>query len=549
MKKFLFLFLSLFLIGGLNSVKAEKLYSDFSEISAGGASWDAETHTMGWSASWSNAVQYFMIKGIDNVGGYYDLSSWETITIKYSSTGTTNGVRIRMKDDTGGDGDWILMEGEGEFTLKITDFKKGGAALNYKKIGGMQLSGGNVTSAASTATFTELYLQRPDDPLALPKERLTKAISLGEMQNSFAKTTASWNALHTAISKGGEALVDASATEESLDAATEGITLAIAGFEYQDGYTILTKDMANANVDYILNSSTGLPFGTSTVDMNVYAELNEFDQFVVLAAAGQPRFCMNRKTSGGQIGPDLASSEMIDIPPQGQYAEYTWAAEKYQTIDEKKFTLDLKKIAADWNGLAKLNCIKGANYGNVTVTDLLLYREITVGEYGYATFGSVSKNAKVNGVKAYAAIYNNVTGKVDLTEVTNVPAGKGVIIEAAEGSYKPTFDVAPEDIASDLKVSDGTVTGDGSIYVLNNVGGKVGFYKLADGKKLEAGKAYLQIAGSARGFIGFEGATGINEVNVNKAAAKTGKIYNLNGQIVSKPSKGLFIVDGKVVSF
>ena len=59
----------------------------------------------------------------------------------------------------------------------------------------------------------------------------------------------------------------------------------------------------------------------------------------------------------------------------------------------------------------------------------------------------------------------------------------------------------------------------------------------------------MQIAGPARGFIGFEGATGINEVNVNKAAAKTGKIYNLNGQIVSKPSKGLFIVDGKVVSF
>jgi hypothetical protein len=430
--------------------------------------------------------------------------------------------------------------------LKISAVKKGGAALNYKKIGGIQLSGGNQTSAASTATFTELYLQRPDDPLALPKERLTKAISLGEMQNSFAKTTASWNALQTAISKGGEALVDPSATEESLDAATEGITLAIAGFEYQDGYTMLTKDMANANVDYILNSSTGLPYGTGGVDMNVYAELNEFDQFVVLAAAGQPRFCMNRLTSNGQIGPDLASSEMIDINPNN---DNTWATVKYQTIDENKYTLDLKKIAADWNGLAKLNCIKGAHYANVTVTDMLLYREITVGEYGYATFGSVSKNAKVNGVKAYAAIYNNVTGKVALTEVTNVPAGKGVIIEAAEGSYKPTFDVAPEDIASDLKVSDGTVTGDGSIYVLNSVGGKVGFYPLKSGNKLEAGKAYLQIGGSARGFIGFEGATGINEVNVNKAAAKTGKIYNLNGQIVSKPSKGLFIVDGKVVSF
>ena len=546
MKKFLFLFLSLFLIGGLNSVKAEKLYSDFSEISAGGATWDAETHTMGWSASWSNAVQYFMIKGIENVGGYYDLSSWETITIKYSLTGTTNGVRIRMKDDTGGDGDWIIMEGDGEFTYKITDFKKGGSALNYKKIGGIQLSGGNQTSAASTATFTELYLERPDDPLALPKEKLTNAINIGGIQNSFAKTTASWNTLQTAISDGEAELVNPSATEESLNDATKAITDAISGFEYQDGYTKLTKAMANKNVDYVLSESTGLAYGTNTVDMNTYAELNEFDQFVVIASAGKPRFCMNRITANGQIGEDLASSNMIDINPNNSY---TWATDKYQTIDEKKYTLELKTIASDWNGLARLNCIKGANYGNVTATDMLLYREITVGATGYATFGSLYKNAKPNGVKAYAA---KVSGdKVVLTEVETVSAGKGVIIEAAAGSYAPTFDVAADETDSDLKVSNGTVEGDGStIYVLGNGSQGVGFYLLKSGNKLEAGKAYLKIENAARGFIGINGmdVTGISTVK-QAAGAKTGKIYNLNGQIVNKPTKGLFIVDGKVVSF
>jgi hypothetical protein len=286
--------------------------------------------------------------------------------------------------------------------------------------------------------------------------------------------------------------------------------------------------------------------------MNTYAELNEFDQFIVLAATGKPRFCMNRLTADGQIGDDLEQSKMIDINPNN---DKTWATEKYQTIDENKYTLDLKKIAADWNGLARLNCIKGANYGKVTATDMLLYRTVTVGTEGCATFGSVSKNAKFNddGVKAYAAVYNSGTGMVDLEEVTNVPAGKGVIIEAAEGSYAPTFDVAADDITSDLKVSNGTVVGDGStIYVLNKVGGKVGFYLLKSGNKLEAGKAYLEITDTpARGFIGIDGAdvlTGISTVNQAKVA-KTGKIYNLNGQIVSKPTKGLYIVDGKVVSF
>ena len=548
MKKILFIFLSLFFIGGLNSVKAEKVYADLSKYDE---KWDGEDLNFSWTATYGNQL----FPKLDEIGlPNGDLSSWEKLVVVVDELNNCDFFRVLIYNGDNLDHSNTFKcttTGSNEFTLS-------GNVDELKKVTKIVLSGSNWedskqgTWGETPASFKvkEVYLERPDDPLALPKERLTKAISLGEKQNSFAKTTASWNALQTAISKGGEALVDASATEESLDAATKAITDAIDGFEYQDGYTALTKEMANANVDYVLNSSTGLPYGTGGVDMNVYAELNEFDQFIVLAADGQPRFCMNRKTSNGQIGPDLASSEMIDIPPQGAYAEYTWAADKYQTIDEKKFTLDLKKIAADWNGLAKLNCIKGAYYGKVTVTDLLLYREITVGETGYATFGSASKNAKVNGVKAYAAIYNKETGKVDLTEVTNVPAGKGVVIEGAAGSYAPTFDVAPADIASDLKVSDGTVTGDGStIYVLAKGGSGIGFYPLKSGNTLEAGKAYLQIGGSARGFIGFEGATGINEVNVNKAAVKTGKIYNLNGQIVSKPSKGLFIVDGKVVSF
>jgi hypothetical protein len=526
------------------SANAEKLYSDFSEIGeGGGASWNAETKTMGWSASWSNAVAYFMIKGIDKTGDYYDLSSWETITVTFSLTGTTNGVRIRMKDPSG-DGGWILMP-EGTNTIKITDFKKSDntTSLDYTKIVGIQLSGGNPTSAASTATFTELYLERPDDPLAIPKDNLSKAISLGNLQNSFAKTTASWNALQNAISDGQTEYANPSATVESLNAATQAIAFAIAGLKLQDGYTNLTKAMANANVDYTLNSSTGLPYGTSTVDMNTYAELNEFDQFIVLAATGKPRFCMNRLTADGQIGDDLEQSKMIDINPNN---DKTWATEKYQTIDENKYTLDLKKIAADWNGLARLNCIKGANYANVTVTDMLLYRTITVDDAGYATFGSVSKNAKPNGVKAYAAKVNGT--KVELTEVTNVPAGKGVVIEASAGSYAPTFDVDADDIESELLVSNGTVVGDGTIYVLANKNSVPGFYKLANDQKVPAGKAYLKVTSqSAPEFLPFEGnTTGIESV---KSVESKGQFFNLAGQRVAQPAKGLYIVNGKKVIF
>lgn len=395
--------------------------------------------------------------------------------------------------------------------------------------------------------FSEIYVIEPADPLAGLKDLLQQTIDKGNEQNSFAKTTASWNALQTAISNGAAELENASTTAELLTAATTAINNAINGLVLQDGYTNLTKEMANNTVDYVLNSSTGLAYGTAGVDMNTYAELNEFDQFIVLASAGKPRFCMNRLTSNGQIGEDLASSNMIDINPQGDYAGYTWATEKYQTIDKNKYTLDLKTIAADWNGLAKLHCIKGANYGNVTVTEMLLYRTLNVGSTGYATFGSLYKNAKPNDVTVYAAKYED--GQVTLTPVTNVPAGKGVVIMGDEGSYAPTFDVAADDIDSDLKVSNGTVVGDGStIYVLNKVADKVGFYLLKAGNTLEAGKAYLKIedgVAKARTFIRINGmdVTGISTVK-QAADSKDDVIYNLNGQRVSNPTKGVFIKNG-----
>ena len=173
----------------------------------------------------------------------------------------------------------------------------------------------------------------------------------------------------------------------------------------------------------------------------------------------------------------------------------------------------------------------------------------TISAAGYATFSSAYPVEIPSGVEAYAAKLEG--DKVTLTQVDEVPANTGVILKAAAGVYDlPVVASAAAIANNDLQISNGSVTGDEStIYVLGDGKNGVGFYWLKSGNTLEAGKAYLQKAGSARGFIGFDGATGVNEVNVNKAAVKTGKIYNLNGQIVSKPSKGLFIVDGKVVSF
>ena len=97
-----------------------------------------------------------------------------------------------------------------------------------------------------------------------------------------------------------------------------------------------------------------------------------------------------------------------------------------------------------------------------------------------------------------------------------------------------------------MAVSDGT-QGTGE-YVLANHGGNVGFYKWT-GSALASGKVYLpasEVAG-ARDFIGFDETTGIANINSDAKTLFNGDFYNIAGQRVAQPTKGLYIVNGRKV--
>ena len=119
---------------------------------------------------------------------------------------------------------------------------------------------------------------------------------------------------------------------------------------------------------YVLNSSTSLAYGDVNVNWKKYADLTAYDRLVVTVVSGAPRFCFNRLTADGQDTDDGVGSEMIDIPGKA------WATEKYQTVDGNAYTIDLKAITAD-QGFARLHCIKGANWNNVTVKSMKLYKD------------------------------------------------------------------------------------------------------------------------------------------------------------------------------
>jgi hypothetical protein len=188
---------------------------------------------------------------------------------------------------------------------------------------------------------------------------------------------------------------------------------------------------------------------------------------------------------------------------------------------------------------------------------------IEVSSAGMATYvPSCDLNFSETDIKAYKA---KVTAKgvCTLTAVDEVPAGTPVLLVKDGGANEsiPVMAGAAAVTDNDLvagtatTAADGVATTDGDYtnMILNNIGGKVGFY-LANGQTVTANRAYLHFNSSlapaaARMSIVFDDeATGINAVQGEGLKVNGSEtVYNLNGQRVAAPQKGLFIMNGKKV--
>ena len=100
------------------------------------------------------------------------------------------------------------------------------------------------------------------------------------------------------------------------------------------------------------------------------------------------------------------------------------------------------------------------------------------------------------------------------------------------------------DVTANLLVAgDGTTVANSDYYYLAS-----DQFHLATSGTLQSGKAYLQIPATARNLsiiIGGE-ATGISAIAKSQEPNANG-YYNLAGQRVAQPQKGLYIKDGKKV--
>lgn len=164
--------------------------------------------------------------------------------------------------------------------------------------------------------------------------------------------------------------------------------------------------------------------------------------------------------------------------------------------------------------------------------------------------------------KAYKVAVES-KGVATLTEVEQVPAKTPVLLYCDGGNgvgedIAVTTDAVSAVTGNDLVAGTGatvaTTDGDYTNMILNNVDNNIGFY-FANNQTVDTNRAYLHILTTlapddaqtnARMYMVFDNeASGISAVNSEEM--KVQSCYNLSGQRISQPTKGLYIVNGKKV--
>ncbi|MBQ9355677.1 MAG: hypothetical protein IJT98_00065 [Prevotella sp.] len=191
---------------------------------------------------------------------------------------------------------------------------------------------------------------------------------------------------------------------------------------------------------------------------------------------------------------------------------------------------------------------------SVSQSWLAMYNEavVPVTSAGWATLYTTQALdfSSVTGLEAYTATVSE--GTVTLTKVDNVPANTGVVLKAAEGSYViPTIASSETDkgnlIGSTTATSAPAETGYTYYGLTVADNDNVQFNPITSGT-IAAGKAFLKVATGESGVKSFN--VVINGMETGIASLPTAKVtsnavYNLAGQRVSTPQRGIYIRDGR----
>ena len=356
----------------------------------------------------------------------------------------------------------------------------------------------------------------------------------------------------------------------TIDGNESLIRIVISGYVESKATTYVAKHTeTSGNKAYLANEGSTISGTPTVLSFSTYAFTVEGNNI----QAGNASYKFTIGTAGNYTGVKYAANNTYRIKPI--------AGSGITVTDVKAYGSSNNSTATSVSsGAGNERALAARASGNVVMTPLTLQKdgegyyyftigaaaqaiialEVTytlaenismkVSSVGYATLFYDKKLAIPTGVTAYSATKSGEN--IILTEVADViPANTGVILEATAGTY--TFFASTDDapiIASNiLSGTTSATTKDalgGTVYTLGqDTYGAVGLRNFT-GTDIRAYSAYTTEDLGAREFYAFDtDVTAINKIEAKKV--ENGVFYNLAGQQVAQPAKGLYIVNGKKV--
>ena len=327
-------------------------------------------------------------------------------------------------------------------------------------------------------------------------------------------------------------------------------------------YTI--RDYATLPFSYDGNGTGTLPTGltvsgTGTYNSSPKIKFDDTGDYLILKFAQTPG-----KLKFTLKGNSISGTYKFSVLESANGTDYS-VLEEYDAIGGSAFSQTLNPASTTryikWiyttkdNGnvaLGKINLDLPAP-ADPTTSGEETYLTTSDNMAGWRAFYHASKNYSVDAnTKVYVADADPVGTTITLTAIEGIPAGEAVILHTSSSAdnYKMTLTEKPENTYS----YDGTnklsweTTAVTNKYRLGFGASGVAFYPYSGTPASGAVILNVSSATSARELtIGFEDeATGVADVRVNMADGRN-DFYNLNGQKVLTPTKGMYIVNGKKV--
>lgn len=173
---------------------------------------------------------------------------------------------------------------------------------------------------------------------------------------------------------------------------------------------------------------------------------------------------------------------------------------------------------------------------------------VTITSAGFASFYSPVALTVPAELTAYVGTISG--DKLVLTTTDVIPAGKGVILQGAEGTYNLTIG-GSSDATSSIKGGYATVTTasiDGGVYTLTKDNENKPIFRQYEGTTLAGFKGYL-LASEAAGVKSFAIDFYTDAITALQAEKLKNdqRVFDLNGRRVERVKRGMYVVNGRKV--